>query len=75
MIKRYYLQKVNQNQILVREVQREEPGQEDRVVRTFERPEDAGGYVDAINIVQRNLDEKYGRWVCKAVQECEAVSM
>jgi hypothetical protein len=67
MIKRYYLQKVNQNQFLVCEVQGEEPSTEDCIVRTFECPEKACGYVDAVNIVQRHLDEKYGHWTCKAV--------
>jgi hypothetical protein len=67
MIERYYLQKMNQHQFLVCEVQGKEPDKEDRIVRTFVCPEDACGYVDAINIVQRYLNEKYGHWACKAV--------
>jgi hypothetical protein len=67
MTKRYYLQKISQYQFLVREIQGKEPGKEDRIVRTFVCPEKAYHYVDAINIVQRHLDEKYGHWVCKAV--------
>lgn len=67
MIERYYLQKISQHQFLVREVQGKEPSEDDRIVKTFEGPEDAYGYVDAANIVQLHLDEKYGRWTCKAV--------
>jgi hypothetical protein len=62
---RYYLQKINLRQFLVREVRGEEPSKEDRIVRTFERPEKACDY--AVNIVQRHLDEKCGRGTCKGM--------
>lgn len=38
MVERYYLQKINQHQFIVREVQGKEPSKEDRIVRTFEHP-------------------------------------
>ena len=67
MTERYYLQKISQYHFLVRELQGKESGEEDRIVKQFEYLEDASDYADAINVVQRNLDEKYGRWICNAV--------
>lgn len=64
MIERYYLQKINLHQFLVRKAQRKEPVQEDHI----EYPEDTCNDADSINIVQRHLGEKYDLWTCKAVK-------
>ena len=66
---RYYVQFLTPQVFLVRERSSAptEPGQSDRLVRSFELRQDASMYVNTLNEAQRKLDELYGRWVQSAV--------
>lgn len=66
---RYYVQPLTERIFLVRErvSADHEPGNGDRLVRSFEMRHDAYMYATFINDTQRKLDERYGRWIQNAV--------
>jgi hypothetical protein len=45
----------------------EQPGPDDRIVRSFNIRHDAYMYASSMNEKQRKLDEQYGRWAQPAI--------
>ena len=64
---RYYVQRLSEQIFLIRERMSadEEPGPDDRIVRSFDIRTDAYLYADSVNEMQRKLDEHSGHWVQK----------
>lgn len=60
MSDRYYVQQLTQQVFLVRECisPDEEPGPDDRIIRSFDVRHDAYMYADTMNEKQRKLDEQ-----------------
>ena len=56
---RYYVQRLTEQVFLIRERKsvEEEPGPDDRIVRSFDIRHDAYVYADSVNERQRKLDE------------------
>ena len=59
---RYYVQRLTEQVFLIRERRsaEEEPGPDDRIVRSFVFRHDAYMYADTVNKKQKKLDEHYG---------------
>jgi hypothetical protein len=69
-IMRYYVQRISEQLFSVRERQayRDKTGPNDRIVHDdFTDRESAHYYANAMNDLQRQLDERYGRWTKHAV--------
>ena len=68
---RYYVQRLTEQVFLIRERMSadEEPGPDDRIVRSFDVRHDAYTYADSMNDIQRKLDEHYGHWAQHAIEE------
>jgi hypothetical protein len=68
---RYYVQRLTEQVFLIRErtSAEEEPGPDDRIVRSFVVRDDAYRYADTVNMKQKKLDEHHGHWVQLAFQE------
>jgi hypothetical protein len=66
---RYYVQRLTEQVYLVRERKSvaNEPGPDDRIVRSFNFRHDAYVYVGSVNDAQRKLDEQYGQWAQNAI--------
>ncbi len=66
---RYYVQRLTDQVILVRErtSPEGEPGPDDRIVRSFDVGRDAYIFAESMNEKQRKLDEQYGRWAQRAL--------
>ena len=66
---RYYVQRLTEQVFLIRERMSadEEPGPDDRIVRSFDVRHDAYLYVGSMNEAQRKLDEDYGHWMRNAI--------
>ncbi len=66
---RYYVQQLTAQIFLIRERMSagDEPGPDDRIVRSFDIRHDAYLYVSSVNDAQRKLDEDYGHWVRNAI--------
>jgi len=66
---RYYVQRLTEQVFLIRErtSAEEEPGPDDRIVRSFVFRHDAYMYVDTVNEKQKNLDEHQGHWEQSAI--------
>ncbi len=66
---RYYVQRLTDQVILVRERTSPvgEPGPDDRIVRSFDVRHDAYMYAESMNEKQRKLDEQYGHWAQHAL--------
>jgi hypothetical protein len=66
---RYYVQRLTDQVILVREraAPEGEPGPDDRIVRSFDVRHDAYAYAESMNEKQRKLDEQYGHWAQHAL--------
>jgi hypothetical protein len=60
---RYYVQRLTEQVFLIRERKTvdEEPGPDDRIVRSFVFRHDAYRYVDSMNEKQKKLDEHHGQ--------------
>jgi hypothetical protein len=65
---RYYVQPLTSQVFLVRERMSvdEEPGPDDRIVRSFNFRHDAYMYVSSVNDEQRKLDKEHGHWSQRA---------
>jgi len=59
---RYYVQRLTEQVFLIRERKsmEEEPGPDDRIVRSFVVRHDAYIYADTVNNKQKKLDEHHG---------------
>ena len=66
---RYYVQRLTEQVFLIRErtSAEEEPGPDDRIVRSFVFRHDAYIYVDSMNEKQKQLDEHNGQWAQPAI--------
>jgi hypothetical protein len=66
---RYYVQRLTEQVFLIRERMSadEEPGPDDRIVRSFDVRHDAYMYADSMNEKQKQLDEQYGHWAQRAL--------
>ena len=66
---RYYVQRLTEQVFLIRErtSAEEEPGPDDRIVRSFDIRHDAYMYAGTVNEKQRKLDEQHGHWVQNAI--------
>jgi hypothetical protein len=66
---RYYVQQLTQQIFLVRQRKsvEEEPGPDDRIVRSFTIRHDAYLYASSMNEKQRKIDEQFGHWVQAAI--------
>ena len=66
---RYYVQRLTDQVILVRERTSPEggPGPDDRIVRSFDVRHDAYMYAESMNEKQKKLDEQYGHWAQHAL--------
>ncbi len=68
---RYYVQHLTEQVFLIRERRsaEEEPGPDDRIMRSFVVRDDAYRYADTVNNQQKKLDEHHGHWAQPAIQE------
>ena len=66
---RYYVQCLTEQVFLIRErtSAEEEPGPDDRIVRSFVVRHDAYMYADTVNNKQKKLDEHHGHWAQPAI--------
>ena len=66
---RYYVQRLTEQVFLIRERKsmEEEPGPDDRIVRSFVVRHDAYIYADTANTKQKKLDEHHGHWAQPAI--------
>jgi hypothetical protein len=66
---RYYVQRLTEQVFLIRERMSadDEPGPDDRIVRSFDVRHDAYMYADSMNEKQKQLDEQYGHWAQRAL--------
>ena len=65
---RYYVQRLSSQEFLVRQAEhRCRFTNGDRIVRRFEDADDASYYVKVANELQRQLDQRYGLWMHRAV--------
>jgi hypothetical protein len=66
---RYYVQRLTEQVFLIRErlSADEDPGPDDRLVRSFDARHDAYVYADSVNEMQRKLDEQHGHWAQHAI--------
>ncbi len=66
---RYYVQRLTEQVFLIRErtSAEEEPGPDDRIVRSFDVRQDAYMFVDTVNEKQKKLDEHHGHWAQTAI--------
>ena len=66
---RYYVQRLTEQVFLIRErtSEKEGPGPDDRIVRSFVVRHDAYMYVDTVNEQQKKLDEHHGHWAQPAI--------
>jgi hypothetical protein len=66
---RYYVQQLTEQIFLIRQRKsaEEQPGPDDRIVRSFNIRHDAYMYAGSMNEKQRKLDEQYGRWAQPAI--------
>ena len=66
---RYYVQQLTEQIFLIRQRKsaEEQPGPDDRIVRSFNMRHDAYMYASSMNEKQRKLDELYGRWAQPAI--------
>ena len=62
IVDRYYVQRLTEQVFLIRErtSAEEEPGPDDRIVRSFVFRHDAYMYADSVNDKQKKLDEHHG---------------
>ncbi|MGZ3947104.1 MAG: hypothetical protein ACXVKK_03245, partial [Flavisolibacter sp.] len=68
LTERYYIQRLTDSSFLVRERQEgREPNADDRIIRVFEKSEDAHNYVKIADQVQNQLDKICGHWTQSAV--------
>jgi len=66
---RYYVQRLTEQVFLIRErtSAEEEPGPDDRIVRSFVFRQDAYMYAGTVNKQQKKLDEHHGHWAQPAI--------
>ena len=66
---RYYVQRLTEQVFLIRErtSEKEGPGPDDRIVRSFVVRHDAYIYADTANTKQKKLDEHHGHWAQPAI--------
>ena len=66
---RYYVQQLTEQIFLIRQRKsaEEQPGPDDRIVRSFNIRHDAYMYASSMNEKQRKLDEQYGHWAQAAI--------
>jgi hypothetical protein len=66
---RYYVQQLTEQIFLIRQRKsaEEEPGPDDRIVRSFNIRHDAYMCASSMNDKQRKLDELHGRWAEAAI--------
>jgi hypothetical protein len=69
MKERYYVQRLTEQVFLIRERKsvEEEPGPDDRIVRSFDIRHDAYMYAGSVNDKQKQLDEHHGHWAQPAI--------
>ncbi len=66
---RYYVQRLTEQVFLIRErtSEKEGPGPDDRIVRSFVVRHDAYMYAGTVNEQQKKLDEHHGHWAQPAI--------